>query len=61
MAFIQQILDFLGSAQGALLLGVLFAISELLASMPSIAANSVFQLIVKAIVWLKAKFVKPAV
>jgi ABC-type polysaccharide/polyol phosphate export permease len=42
----------------ALLFALLFAISELLASIPGIAANSIFQAIKSGISWLVAKFPK---
>lgn len=48
---IQWIVD-----NGAMVLGVLFAISEALAAIPSVKANSVFQAIAGAIKWLKEKF-----
>lgn len=56
MEFITKVIEFCSSAQGALLFAALFAISEALASIPSVQANSVFQLIKNAVVWLKNKF-----
>lgn len=41
---------------GVVVLGVLFAISEALAAIPAVKANSVFQAIAGGIKWAKEKF-----
>lgn len=55
---IQTIIDFFSSPMGALVFAALWAISEVLASVPAIAANSIFQAIRNGIAWLVAKFPK---
>jgi len=46
-------------ANYAMIITVLFGISEALALIPSLKSNSVFQLIVNAIVMIKNLLVKP--
>lgn len=46
------------SPQAALVFFALWTVSEVLASIPAIEANSIFQLVKKGIAWLVAKFPK---
>lgn len=50
----------LAGPNGAILFAVLLGISEALAAIPAIKANSVFQAIKNAIVFLKEKLAKKA-
>lgn len=52
-------MEFLNSGSFVMVLGVLFALSEALAAIPSVKANSVFQLISGAVKWLYEKM-KPS-
>ena len=45
MTIVNDIINFLTSPSGSTLLGGLFLLSEALASIPAIKANSVFQLV----------------
>lgn len=51
-------LDQIMSWNWALILGVAFGLSEALAQIPAIKANSIFQAIYGGIAWLKNKLVK---
>ena len=46
-------------ANGMIIIGVLFGISEALALIPAIRANSVFQLVYNALKSIKDKFLPP--
>lgn len=52
---LQKLLDFLQGNQVAVILGCLWAMSEGLAQIPSVEANSVFQAIHNGLKWLKDK------
>jgi hypothetical protein len=56
MEFITNVIAWCSSPVGAAVFIALFAVSEALAMIPSVAANSVFQAVKNAIVWLKNKF-----
>lgn len=56
--FITAVIAWAQSPQAAVVFFALWAISEALASIPSIEANSIFQLVKKGIAWLVAKFPK---
>ncbi len=55
---IQKLLDLLAvlkGANGAIVMGALLAMSEALALIPSVKANSIFQAVVNGLVWIKDK------
>lgn len=55
MTFIMAIYNFLIGPSGALVLGLLFMLSEVLALIPGIQSNSIFQLIQNGLKSLWAK------
>jgi hypothetical protein len=60
MEKVQAILNWVSGPQGVILILVLFGVSEALGNIPQVKANSVFQLLVGGLSWLKGKFVKSA-
>ena len=48
-------------ANGSVLFGVLFAISEAIGAIPSVKASGVFQAIYNTLKWIKDKFFAPKV
>lgn len=56
MEFINKVIAWLTTPQAAIMFAALWAVSEFLASFPKVESNSVFQLVKKAILWLKGKF-----
>ena len=59
MQFLNHVLSFLQSESFAMGILVLFGISESLAQIPSVKANSVFQLLVQGLNFIKNKVIKP--
>jgi hypothetical protein len=60
MEKVSAIWAWVNGPQGVMLVLVLFGISEAVAQIPQIKANSVFQVIVNALGWIKGKLVKSA-
>lgn len=56
MEFMKSVIEWLSGPNGAILFAVLFGVSEALAAIPAVKANSVFQWIVNLIKWMKEKF-----
>jgi hypothetical protein len=52
----QAVIDFIINNR-VVLITALFLLSEILALIPSVKQNSIFELVVSAIKWLKEKFV----
>lgn len=59
MEFLKHAYEWLAGPNGAVLFGVLFAVSEALAQIPAVKANSIYQFVAGAIGWLKSKFQAP--
>lgn len=59
MQFIQMILDFLHGPNAGVYFAALFAVSEGLALIPAIGANSVFQAILNVLKFIKDKIIAP--
>lgn len=56
MELFKDVYEWIAGPNGALLFAVLFGISEAIGLYPNIESNSVYQVVKKAIVWLKNKF-----
>lgn len=58
MELVEKVVAFVSSEQAAMYFLVLFAVSEAIAMIPQVQANSVFQAIFGAMKWVKERLLK---
>lgn len=60
LAKLMALLDLMKSNQGMVIMGALLSLSEALALIPGVKANSIFQAVVNGLSWLKDKLAPKA-